>query len=59
MTADVVHAKSLSLLGIQTVRGLTGSRLGEAFRACALAWHPDRHAGLSLFHAPHFSLIII
>ena len=45
MTADTVHAKSLRLLGVETSRGLTHKKLGEAFRACALAWHPDRHVG--------------
>ncbi|CAL5224951.1 g7721 [Coccomyxa viridis] len=42
---DRMHAKSLRLLGIGTSRGLTSAKLGEAFRACALAWHPDRHVG--------------
>lgn len=45
MTTDTVHAKSLRLLGIATSQGLTSAKLGEAFRACALAWHPDRHVG--------------
>ena len=33
------------MLGIETGQGLTAARLRDAFRACALAWHPDRHAG--------------
>lgn len=33
------------MLGIETGQSLTSTRLRDAFRACALAWHPDRHAG--------------
>ena len=43
--AHPVHAKSLELLGIEASQSLTSARLREAFRACALAWHPDRHVG--------------
>ena len=35
----------MRVLGIETGQGLTAARLRDAFRACALAWHPDRHAG--------------
>ena len=45
LAADSVHASSLRTLGLQTSRGLTSASLRDAFRACALAWHPDRHAG--------------
>lgn len=45
LAADSVHASSLKTLGLQTSRGLTSASLRDAFRACALAWHPDRHAG--------------
>lgn len=35
----------MRVLGIETGQGLTSASLRDAFRACALAWHPDRHAG--------------
>lgn len=45
LAADPVTERSLRVLGIATDKALTSARLRDAFRACALAWHPDRHAG--------------
>lgn len=33
------------MLGLSHTVALTSAALQEAFRKCALAWHPDRHPG--------------
>ncbi len=43
--ADSARSKSLRLLGLSHSVTLTSAVLQEAFRRCALTWHPDRHSG--------------
>ncbi|BDA40358.1 probable chaperone protein DnaJ at C-terminar half [Coccomyxa sp. Obi] len=43
--ADSARSKSLRLLGLSHSVTLTSAVLQEAFRKCALTWHPDRHSG--------------
>lgn len=44
--AESAKARSLRVLGLVSHTGaLTASIVQEAFRKCALAWHPDRHPG--------------
>ncbi|CAL8467350.1 g6887 [Coccomyxa elongata] len=43
--ADSARSQSLRLLGLSHSVTLTSVALQEAFRKCALTWHPDRHSG--------------
>lgn len=44
--ADSARTRSLKVLGLLSHTGaLTANVVQEAFRKCALAWHPDRHPG--------------
>ncbi|EIE22113.1 hypothetical protein COCSUDRAFT_55811 [Coccomyxa subellipsoidea C-169] len=43
--ADSAQSKSLRVLGLSHRAALTSAALQEAFRKCALMWHPDRHPG--------------